>query len=477
MIKLIRLHGGHWRPARSGIHARQVFSAILITVFVLLLSPGYLSGQSFIFRKINSGTRSDIRNIMQDKQQGVYFVTDKIHSLVNEKWIKLTVPVDGKIYFFNPLSDRDFWFNINHVTNTCMLYHFNNGITESIRPPLSNSITSMYFISKDKALFAGYADVAAYENGQFRMLPPSPAHQSIVEIFSKDLTEFYMLTGEGELFLFQQGRYKRILGEKPVTDFCFAGMQDGYLLSGDELLRVDESGVRLVSVSKDFRRVNKAFLMRNGTLLMAGEKGLVMSFINGRLQHHDVDCAENLTDLTVTESGEIWICGYNGRLLYCGEKQFPAYIEENQGFSSHKLILYGINADDEYGVAMTDFTGDEKTDIYTVRIYEQNRLYINNLSLSSALPVTVGFSDEAVKRSATGMVKAENGTAQSELKLGITAADIDTDNDQDIYLCYLNSINKLLLNRGDGYFRNVSALVQLCYLLLGCFYFYCEMKC
>ena len=433
-----------------------MFPSILPIVIVLLLLPICLSAQSFIFRKINSGTKSDIRNIMQDKQQGVYFVTDKIHALVNETWKNLSVPVDGKIYFFNPLSDRDFWFNINQLTNTCMLYHFNNGITESIRPPLSNSITSIYFISEDKALFAGFADVAVYENGTFRMLPPSPAHQGIVKIFAADLAEFYMLTGEGELFLFQRGKYKKILGDKRVTDFCYTGMQDGYVLSGDELFRADGSGEKLVCRSADFMRVNKTYLMGNGTLLMAGDKGLVMSFVNGRLQHHEADCTENLTDLTVTGSNEIWICGDNGRLLYSGEKQFPAYIEENQGFSSYKLIVYGINADDEYGVAMADFTGDEKTDIYTVRIYEQNRLYINNLSPSFELASINGFSEEAVKRSAIGLVNTENSPVQSELKLGITAADIDNDNDQDIYLCYLNSINKLLLNRGDGYFRNVS---------------------
>jgi hypothetical protein len=105
---------------------------------------------------------------------------------------------------------------------------------------------------------------------------------------------------------------------------------------------------------------------------------------------------------------------------------------------------------------MADFDGDDKTDIYTVRIYEQNRLYINKLATGTLVPGTNGFAEEAVKRNAQGIINPANSVTQNELKLGISAADIDNDNDQDIYLCYLNSNNKLLLNRGNGYFRNVS---------------------
>ncbi len=91
-----------------------------------------------------------------------------------------------------------------------------------------------------------------------------------------------------------------------------------------------------------------------------------------------------------------------------------------------------------------------------MRIYEQNRLYINNLTTKSNQHFKNGFSEEAVKRNANGVINPESSTSLSELKLGIGVADIDNDNDQDIYLCYLNSVNKLLLNKGNGYFRNVS---------------------
>ncbi len=417
----------------------------------------HLTGQSFSFRKVNSGTKSDIRSISEDKSGSLYFLTDKIYTLDKDTWRKVDVSVEEKIYYFNALSINNFWFNVNQVTNTCVLYHYRNGITEIMRPPLANSITSMYFPSENTALFAGYADMAVYDNGRFRSLPPSPARYGIIRIFGENSTDFYILTGKGGLFHYRNGSYRTVLADKAVSDFCFSAMQDGYILAGRELFRVDNAGIHLVYISADFQHVNKMFLAKTGDVLMVGEKGLIMSFRDGKVVHHASHCKENLMDVIVTKKGEAWVSGANGRLLYSGGKQFPVYTEENQGFSSYKLIYYGISTDDEYGVALADFDGDDLMDIYAVRISEQNRMYINNLSPSNQLSLVSGFSEEAVMRNATGVMTPQNSHVQNELKLGIGVADIDNDNDQDIYLCYLNSNNRLLINNGDGYFRNVSS--------------------
>lgn len=428
----------------------------LLTVIILIFTNVHSTGQTLPFRIINSGTKSDILTIIQDQQKGVYFLTDKIYSLDKDTWKKLDFPVEGKIFAFYPLSAKDIWFSVTQITSTSMLYHYHVGITENVHSPFSNFISYIYFISENSALFASYADMAVFENGSFRMLPPLPARYIVRKLFGKDVSAFWTLTANGELFLYDRGKYEKVLEGKPVNDFCFADMQDGYVLSGDELFRVDGSEIYPAYKNAELQLVKKMLLLMNGKILMVCDSGLIMSYTNGLLSRFEVQCAENLTDLMVTGSGDIWICGEHGRLLYSGEKQFREYVEDNQGFSSHQLITYGISLDDEYGVAMADFNGDEKTDIYAVRIYEQNRLYINILGSTTWPPFTQGFIEEAVKRNASGVINPENSNNQSELKLGISAADIDNDNDQDIYLCYLNSINKLLLNRGNGYFRNVS---------------------
>jgi signal transduction histidine kinase len=434
---------------------RQSGFAILIGIIGILIS-GQSFCQPFAFQKINSGTKSDIRTIIKDHQQGVYFVTDKIYALDHNIWKKLDFPIEGKIYTIYAASGSDIWFTVNQITNTCILYHFHDNIVENIRSPFANQIFTIYFLTQNKAFFASISDIAIYEKGSFKMLPPSPARFYISRIFGKTVLTFWILTKKGELFLNEYGIYKKVFGDKAVTDFCFTDMEDGYILAGEELFRVNASGIQLAMKDKNFHHVKKMNLLSNGTLLMVGDKGLIIGYTNGHIAHYRSFCKENLTDLVVTGNGEIWICGENGRLLYCGEKKFPAYQEGNQGFSSRKLISYWVSADDEYGVALADFTGDGKNDIYAVRIYEQNRLYINHIDSQNLASGSFGFTEEAVSRSANGAFQTKTATKQSELKLGITAADIDNDNDQDIYLCYLNSNNKLLLNRGNGYFRNVS---------------------
>ncbi len=374
-----------------------------------------------------------------------------------DRWKKLDFPVEGKIYSFYAVSPQDIWFTTIPFTSTCLLYHFHDGILQNVSPPFSNYITSMHFVSENKALFAGIVDMAVYENGLFRMLPLSPARNNILSIYGKDLSSFWFLTEKGELFHFERGLYTKVFGNKTVINFCFAGLHEGFLLSGEELFRIDGTGVKLVLKNKDLSRICKMCLLENGTIVMVGDKGLILSYTNGHLSRHPVLCSDNLTDVVASGPENIWICGKNGRLIYSGEKQFPVYTEDNQGFSSHKLSSVGLSSDDEYGVAMADYNGDGKTDIYTARIYEQNRLYINNLASADMFAETYSFSDEIVQRNANGVINPENSTSRNELKLGISVADIDNDNDQDIYLCYLNCSNRLLLNKGNGYFRNVSA--------------------
>ncbi len=414
------------------------------------------AGQMISFRRINPGTRADIIDLAVDKKQNLYFLTDRIHRLSGTLWQKMDFPVEGKIFAFSPVSSEDIWFAITPVTSTSQLYHYHDGKTESIRTPFSNFISNICFTSENSALFASWADMAAYRNGSFVMLPPLPARFGVAKIYSRDVSAFWALAGNGALFRYDRKGYEQMLDKKEITDFCFNDMYDGYILSGDNLYRAEQSGIHLILKSAELAPVRKMDILNDGSLLLIGDDGLIMMYADGNLSSLKVDCSENLNDLVVTNSGEVWICGDRGTLLYSGSKQFPEYVADNQGFSSYKLIMYGISTDDEYGVAMTDFNGDKKTDIYAVRIYEQNRLYINSSGSSEQPPFAQGFSEEAVKRNASGTVNPGSNIEMGELKLGIGAADIDNDNDQDIYLCYLNSINKLLLNKGNGYFRNVS---------------------
>lgn len=436
------------------LNSKIYLRLFIITLSLLICTSGY--NQPFIFRKINSGTKADILEMKQDNDRGVYFLTDKIYELNGTAWDKHELTATGKINVFCPVASNNLWYSMNQVINTSLLYHSHDGNTQNIRPPFANEISCIHFITGNSGIFASCADIAIYEKGTFSLLPPAPIHSCILKITGSSSSCFCIWSDFGELLIYENGIYKRILDGKYITDFYFKDRSNGFVLAGDELYRVDETGVHMILKARDLKLVRKICLLENGTILMAGANGLVLTYTGNRLISEPVQCKEDLTDIIALDSKNIWICGKNGRLLYSGEKKFPPYVENDHGFSSHKLISWGISTDDEYGVAITDFTGDGNLDIYAVRIFEQNRLYINNLPSNNNGSFYDGFTEEALQRNASGVAYGSHNTWQNELKLGISAVDIDNDNDQDIYLCYLNSTNKLLLNNGSGFFRNVS---------------------
>ena len=394
---------------------------------------------------------------MSDREQNVYFRTDKIYKLDDLTWKKIDLRVDGNILNFYPVAQDDIWYSVNLTTNNSMLYHAHGGITENVQPPFSNQISNIRFISDNKAVFASFSDLALYENGAFRLVPRLPFFEYVYRIYCKDLNAIWLVTNVQKLFFLEHGNFRTILDGKKITDFWFRDIRDGYILAGGELYQVKGPSITLICKNKMLENIRRIYGTADGSLVMAGSEGLILEYTGGKLVKDDIPYRENLTDVLVTGSGDVWISGEAGTLLYSGSKKFPPYIEDNRGFSSFKLIHYSINTVDEYGVALADFNGDMKPDIYAVRIYEQNRLYINTMFSSNSVDRLNGFSEEAIRRNATGVINQERATVvHAELKLGICVADIDNDGDQDIYLCYLNSKNKLLINRGNGFFRNVS---------------------
>ena len=435
---------------------RLPFSLFPLLIILLVINNINLYSQDFTFQKINSGTRAPIHSIYICRDQSTFFFTDRIYKLENYEWKRVNLPVDGRIGCFYPVSSSDYWYSIDQLNYTSLVYHLHDGINENIRSPFANYISFILGITDRKVFFTSIGDMAIYENGVCKSLPSLPVTNSFSKIIGSQGNSLWGLTIKGEVYFLENESFKHYSFDKPFDNYCFTDTLKGFLISDDQLYQYGKSGIKKILVNPSFRLINKMLILADGTLLMAGKNGLLLKYLKGTLAKLDLGCSESLLGITSNDKGEIWICGENGRLFYHGDKKFPAYIADNQGFSSQKLINYGISTDDEYGVAIADFNGDEKPDIYAVRIYEQNKLYINNMNSPNSFSQPPLFYEEAQKRNADGNIETNIKTDFSELKLGISAADVDNDGNEDIYLCYLNSTNKLLLNQGNGIFRNVS---------------------
>ena len=95
------------------------------------------------------------------------------------------------------------------------------------------------------------------------------------------------------------------------------------------------------------------------------------------------------------------------------------------------------------GVAIGDYDGDGRPDIFVVSKTEGCRLF-RNLG---------GFKFEDVTEKA-GV--GDHGEAAKVWKQGVTFADVNNDGKLDIYVCRFNAPNLLYINQGDGTFKEMA---------------------
>ncbi|MEI6456460.1 MAG: FG-GAP-like repeat-containing protein [bacterium] len=432
----------------------------LFFVFCCIMIPGYQGFPAGTdlpeFKKINPVTRSDIKGIFTPDTTTSFILTDKIFSRDHDSWQRFYLPDAKTVDRFFPLGKDDFWYTVNTALNTTELFHYSHGRTEKVSSPFANEIISIWFSGKDLGFFAGWGEMAVYENGTFRNLPPPPSVKGIIKVFGTSGNRIWLLSAKGELFFFTDNTFTQILPGEIVRDFCFDDSGNGFILTASGVFEQLRDHCRPFFKSPDLTLAMKMALLDNGRLVFAGKQGFILLLEKGILKKVPNKDREDLTGIAVSGK-EIWITGEKGTILYSGPRHFLPATEHNLGFTKNKIYDYGGDADDEYGVAIADFNTDGKNDIYSICIFNLNRLYINLLNPGDPSLPGNHFREQALKRGASGISEDLETGFSSELQLGVTAGDVDNDGDQDIYISSLNSRNKLLLNDGKGFFRDVSS--------------------
>ena len=413
-----------------------------------------LTGQNSDFRHVNSGIKYDIEALQKDSSGNVYFLSHKAYRLHGESWKDLGFQAEIKINTLNPISEENIWFSGDNYKYTSDVYHYHRGEWKIVKSPLANQITCVTFFSENEALFGGYQELASYFNGEFRIHHNMPADTSILKIAGDGMADAWLLFKNGKLYHFNGNTFTRFEFPGAIKDFSVRKGEPDVLLT-DEGLYLNIHGIPKILVEAPvFREMHKFLSIGKDHALIIGDHGNLAEFYHGRLHIHSLSYKVTLTDV-MKNGNEIWISGKEGLLLYRGGRNLPAHDRVYRGFSAHKLSVYHVPFNNEYGVAMEDMNSDGHYDLYTVRISEQNRFLINHLE-SSGQPYEVAFSEEVLERRATGDLDFPDAPSRYSYQLGLAVADVDNDADQDIYLCYLSHRNRLLLNKGTGFFRNVS---------------------
>lgn len=141
----------------------------------------------------------------------------------------------------------------------------------------------------------------------------------------------------------------------------------------------------------------------------------------------------------------------SGAIGYCGPKSGAPepdrlYLNQKDGTFKDISALSGIaqKQDAGLGVLIRDFNNDLWPDIYVANDAGHNQLWINQQDST--------FEDEALIR---GCACNINGLAEGSM--GVDAADIDGDGDEDLVIGHwAEETNTVYLNLGDGFFEDAT---------------------
>jgi hypothetical protein len=143
--------------------------------------------------------------------------------------------------------------------------------------------------------------------------------------------------------------------------------------------------------------------------------------------------------------------GETGLRDYCGPQSYkpvPDRLFRNRGDGTFEDVSAGSGIAGEFGPALgaiaADLDGDRRTDLYVANDQAPNQLWLNQGDGT--------FVNEALLSGS-----ALNRDGQMEASMGVDAADVDGDGDEDLFLAHLSrESNTLYVNDGRGLFHDRS---------------------
>jgi signal transduction histidine kinase len=334
-------------------------------------------------------------------------------------------------------------------TNESFLYHFDGHTWNRTAHPLANFITSINFNARGIGWLGGWGQMAFYNGKDWRMYPPLPNVTSVLGIIGTTYEDVVIHTGGMAIYRLADGKWKEMMPAESLHAFLTTGSRSALAVFGTTVYELNGTTWNVHSASSLLGGITSLNRERNGTIWGVGEKGMLVRFDGTEWKWIPLSTEEQLNDISVNGK-EGFIIGDNGTILRLGKTGHDQKRELSAGFRVERIFYSGKGLDGEYGAAIEDLNGDGLKDLYTVNLYNQNLLFINRYGTGTL------FRDETMMRGASGGEADTTVYTIRDIDQGVGAADLDNDGDRELFLCSLVGHNSLLLNKGDGYFHDVS---------------------
>lgn len=428
----------------------------ILYLILLLPDPGFSQTDNNLgWYLVDSPLKSRLLHIkMLSRDQG-FISGSSLLEYDGREWsiMKVQPPLFEPTTFW-ALDKNNVWLSSPNANNAANFFYYNGKVWSRLYSPLANQITSIIYYKDGSSFLGGDRELAVFRNNKWEFIEyPGTAPFFHMEAW-KD--RIWIVNHKRELLHYSGGKWQHQLSEKYVTIIEFTDSTHGFAVAGEELWEYKNRNWSFHSSAPVLKNIYKLFCFKNGIIWGCGNYGTIVQYNGKRWITVPSPVTAPLYGIDFTSEKDGWIIGENGIILKYGSLSEKKEIINKFGFQKFKTVPSGGDLDNEYGVTIEDFDNNGLMDIYSVCIYDPNKLYLNRSALNNKPNPYLDFREEAVYRNITGVEGDSGYTLSTNIDLSAGIADIDNDGDKDFFLCNLSGQNRLLLNNGKAYFRNVS---------------------
>ena len=429
-----------------------VLRLLSLGVFALLLQPLHAQ-QELRWRLFPTPVKSNLRSIHMLSPRHGYLLGTKIFEFKGGEWkLRATPAAPGTLSSFQVIGERELLFSTNDIaTNNGQLFHFDRIQWKELRQPLANMITAVKLFKDGTGWCGGIGEIARFDGREWEFFQlPQQRLNRIMDIEAWTHQSAWVLHQSGFLTHIDGMHITPHLFNTPIAAISFLDERHGYALGKGVLYEWKDGRWGVHSQDSLLQDAKHVSVLPNGSIWAAGLNGMILHWNRERWSSMPSPTTQSLNYIRMDSDTEGWVVGDNGVILQYSRSEPTSKPSLRGGFELKQISRLSMEIDNVYGVGIDDLDNNGLKDIYTVLIFQANRAYMQHY------PEPTGFVEEEVKRGLTGVAGGEYEDLITNLDLGVGMADIDNDGDLDVYLCKLAGKNRLLLNNGSGYFRDVS---------------------
>ncbi len=439
---------------------RSIPCIIFFAHNVISFSQPKPANTNYCWNRVYTPTREHLKDVVMTSPTSGYISGSQLLFYNGARWEigdKTQMSFRVANLYYKVFDKNNVWRFANSYLNEVLVDRYNGTSWKTFHHPFANFITAIDIQPNGIGWYAGYEEIAFYSGKKWKFIPITSLNSWATKIIgSRDGQSCYVEYGAA-LYYYNNNSWQQLFAGEHIQAIHFHTIEEGYVITSKTVMKIKNGKWTQHSILPENVSVNALEVVSDNEMWAVGDFGTILHYVNNNWERIPSPTKEALNGIFMMNKTDGWIVGSRGMILRYVKKNTPQELIENDYFSSQQIVSISREINGEYGVAMEDFNNDNFLDVYTINLYESNRMYINKglkgNEQTDGSNVHI-FYDETLERGVMGIPQETIIQNLPKVTLGVGTSDVDNDGDKDIYMCNLSGTNTLFLNNGKGYFRD-----------------------